>query len=975
MSQTASSTDPTLSPIKRALRAVEDMQAKLEAITYAQREPIAIIGMGCRFPGEADSPDAFWELLEHGVDAIGDVPPSRWDVETYYNADPDAPGKIYTREGGFLADIESFDASFFGISAREASSLDPQQRLLLEVSWEALEQANQASDRVFDSTTGVFIGICSNDYNKMIWESGGAEQIDAFCATGNALSLAAGRLSYALGLKGPSLSVDTACSSALVALHLACQHLRGGECDLALAGGVHLLLAPDSSVAFARTRMLDPSGRCRTFDAEANGYVRGEGCGVIVLKRLSDALRDRDAILAVVQGSAVNHNGRSSSLVAPNGLAQQSVIRKALDMAGVEPQQVGYVEVQGTGTSVGQSLEVGALAAVLGSNRSADQPLMIGSVKTNLGHLEGASGIASLIKVVLALQHQTIPPHLHFRQPNPHINWADWPVQVPTEAQPWPGSDSPRLAGINCFGFSGTNAHVILAEAPKPSPAPPPTLDRPLHLLALSAKNPESLRGLAQRYHRYLAGQSNLADVCFTANTGRSHFSHRLALVATTAEEMGQHLESFLNQSASPMVWTGEAVTTPKIALVFPAIPNPLGLGRKLYDTHPLFRKAIDRCQDILQADLDTPLVESLYPAQADHAAPLNQASTQATLFAVQYGLYQLWKSWGVEPALLLGAGVGQYVAACAAGVYSLEAGFKLVMNPTQPPVNLASPKYPLWSSTGQPVTTAVTDPGYWQALATSSQAMPLDQLENSLTQEGITTAIVIGPGESLNTIPDKATLTWLASLDASGDWQTLLASLATLYSQGAAISWTGFDQPYSRQYLHLPTYPWRRKRYWYRTPGAGQKLVLPTQSVESLTQQLAATGSLSEAELKLVPKLLALLTQPAVSAEAANTPPTSPANEPSVDLKTVTAADIQNWLVNRIAQELGVEPQEINPEAPFDSYGLDSVLAIGIASAGKQYLGVEVTPLMLVHHPTIAALAKHLLAEFEASGTEVFEL
>lgn len=989
MSQTVK-TDPNESPIKRALRAVEDMQAKLEALTYAQREPIAIIGMGCRFPGEADSPEAFWQLLEQGVDAIGPVPPQRWDVDAYYDADPDAPGKMYTREGGFLSKIDGFDAPFFGISAREATSLDPQQRLLLEISWEALEQANHASERVFNSTTGVFIGICSNDYNKLLWESGGAAAIDAFCATGNALSLAAGRLSYALGLKGPSMAVDTACSSSLVAVHLACQHLRSGECDLALAGGVNLLLTPDSSIAFSRTRMLDPSGRCKTFDASANGYVRGEGGGIVVLKRLSDAEKDGDHILAVIRGSAVNHNGRSSSLVAPNGPAQQSVIRKALEMSGAEPSQIDFVEVQGTGTAVGQSLEVGALTSVFGTDREADQPLYVGSVKTNLGHLEGASGIASLIKTVLALQHQAIPPHLHFQQPNPHIDWGEMTVQVPTQTLPWPQRDTPRFAGVNCFGFGGTNAHVILSEPPaQAAPAKPQTLERPLHLMALSAKNPTSLQGLAQQFYDYLENRPNspIADVCFSANTGRSHFQHRLAIAAASTQELLQQLGAFLQQQSVPMVWHGEAKSPPKLALAFPGTGAYRNMGRKLYDTQPIFRTVLDRCQELLQADLPMPLLQFLYPDdQANTTNPQELSMTEplarAALFAVEYGLYQLWKSWGVEPALLLGEGVGEYVAATIAGVFNLEAGLKLSLDAAQVPASLAPARCPLGSlSSGQQVTEKVTQAQYWRDRPTLPQSP--SSLSELLTQQGISAVVMMGTSTS---VADSASNSpWLASLDPNKDWQTLLASVATLYTLGAAINWVGFDRPYQRQSLPLPTYVWRRKRYWFDASELGQ----PTHSLSTrftdtdstaLVQQLAATGELSEAELALVPKLLTLLSNTTTDGAEPAVQPSSIATsavieEPALDLKSVTKEDIQSWLVNRIAQELGVEPEEINPKAPFDSYGLDSVLAIGIASAGKKYLGVEVTPLMLIHHPTIEALSTHLIAEFEASGTEVFEL
>jgi acyl transferase domain-containing protein len=458
-----STPDTSLSPVKRALQALENMQAKLDALEYARKEPIAIIGMGCRFPGGADNPEAFWNLCKDGVDAIAPIPADRWNIEKYYDPNPDAPGKTYAREGGFLDRVDSFNPQFFGISAREAISMDPQQRLLLEVGWEAIENAAYAPEQLQNSVTGVFIGIYFHDYNRLMWEAGEAAPIDAFCATGNANSIAAGRLSYTLGLKGPSLAIDTACSSSLVSVHLACQSLRLGECNMALAGGVSLLLAPDSTIALSKAKMLDPDDRCKTFDAEAKGFVKGEGCGIIVLKRLSDALADNDNILGVIRGSAVNHNGRSSSLIAPNGLSQQAVIRGALENGGIDPTSVNYVEVQGTSTALGEPIEVEALAAVYSKNRPSEQPLIISSVKTNIGHLEAASGIASLIKVVLALQHGEVPPHLHFKQPNPYINWEKLKVKVPTNKIPWPATEK-RLAGVSAFGFSGTNAHVIISD-------------------------------------------------------------------------------------------------------------------------------------------------------------------------------------------------------------------------------------------------------------------------------------------------------------------------------------------------------------------------------------------------------------------------------------------------------------------------------------------------------------------------------
>ena len=1011
----------SLSPVKRALRALEDMQAKLDALEYAKREPIAIIGMGCRFPGGADSPEAFWRLLRDGVDAITEVPANRWDVEAYYDPDPDAPGKIYTRKGGFLTRVDDFNPQFFGISARETATLDPQQRLLLEVSWEALENANQAPDRLLNSSTGVFVGICSNDYNKMIWETGGAAQVDAFCATGNALSVAAGRLSYILGLKGPSLAVDTACSSSLVAVYLACQQLRQRECNMALAGGVHLLLSPESSVAFARTRMLDPDGYCKTFDATANGYVRGEGCGVIVLKRLSDALANKDNILAVIRGSAVNHNGRSSSLVAPNGPSQQALIRKALENGGVEPSQVSYVEVQGTGTALGQPIEVEALGAVFRKHRSPDEPLTIGSVKTNIGHLEAASGIASIIKVILALQHGEIPPHLHFKQPNPYINWDELRVKVPTERMPWTAGEKRRLAGVSAFGFSGTNAHVVLEEAPV-SELVPVEIERPLHLLALSAKTEESLIQLAKQYEKYLAANPDVAltDICFTANTGRSHFQYRLSMLTSTSIELCEQLAAFSAGQEATGVFKGKAATNPKIAFLFTGEGSEYaGMGHQLYETQPTFRKTLDHCQEILRLYLARPLLEILCHA-------LDQpAYDQPALFALEYALFLLWKSWGIEPAAVMGYGVGEYVAACVAGVFSLEDGLKLIaqrgrlmqvlpqdgeieksngspvvetalgeFEQVAKEVTYSQPQIPLvFNLTGELATFEIATPGYWchhaqQSVAKFTTSMEtLHQQECEIFLEVGAKPVLLEMGRQC--LPEVEAA-WLPSLNPErDDWQQLLESLAVLYGCGARVNWLGFDQDYSRRHTQLPTYPWQRQRYWIETAENRQEKVssqdaaqtpfanlLNPGDMDKLTQQLKATGKLSEDELKLLPKLLELLAnqqqQPLAETSKKEA---KPASLRQLNTTPRTADDIQAWLVGQIAKELGVKPDDIDVRVPFDSYGLDSMLAISIASAGQQFLGIDVSPLLLMHYPTVELLSRHLAEAVEASGTEMFEI
>ncbi|MBD2091228.1 acyltransferase domain-containing protein [Microcoleus sp. FACHB-1515] len=906
-----------MSPVKRALLALEAMQAKLDAIEAAKREPIAIIGMGCRFP-KADSPDAFWRLLRNGEDAISDVPADRWNAAAHYDPNPDAPGKMYTCKGGFLSQVDRFDPQFFGISAREACSLDPQQRLLLEVSWEALEHANQPIDRLYNSTTGVFIGICANDYNRVIWNHDDFSAIDAFSATGNALSVAAGRLSYTLGLKGTSLAVDTACSSSLVAVHLACQQLRTGECEVALAGGVNLLLAPDSTIAFSRTRMLNPDGRCNPFDATANGYVRGEGCGVVILKRLSDAVRDGDRVLAMIRGSAVNHNGRSSSLIAPNGLSQQTVIRKALENGAIDPAQIDYVEVQGTGTAIGEPIEVEALGAIYGKGRSSDRPLRIGSVKTNIGHLEAASGIASLIKVVLALQHGEIPAHLHFQTPNPHINW-ELPIQVVADRSPWPIGTQPRLAGVSAFGFSGTNAHLVIEEAPI-APAKPITRERPLHLLTLSAKSEAALSQLAEQYEKHLIAHpdQSVADVCFTANCGRSHFPYRLSLTAASATELCDQLSAFNRGDRQLLL---KATTPPKIAFLFSG--GAANLGRSLYDTQPLFRQTIDRCGEILK--LDRSMLEL---PDTDHS-PLAE-------FAVEYALFQLWTAWGVAPAIALGSGVGEVVAACAAGMLSLKDALQFVNRDADAELKLPSiaPQISIVSSrTGKFVTEAIALSN-WRTQADSASAGL-----QTLHDQGCTVFLELGTGAlwpiGAQRLPNAGH--WLTSLHPDRPaWQQMLDSLSALYKLGTKINWTAFDQDYARQFVSLPTYPWQRDRYWIDRFS-------PTLQTDSL---LTATSESID-------------------------PPTLRQLHP----KLLTASEIQDWLLQEIAKAIGVKAEDLNPRSPFDSYGLDSMLALSVVSAAKAALGLDLSPLLLVHYPTVESLSQHLAQTLEASEEEIFEI
>nr|QDA77058.1 polyketide synthase [Jahnella sp. MSr9139] len=639
-------------------------------------EPIAIIGAACRFPGGVRDLESFWRLLDEGVDAIAEVPRERWDIEAYHDPDPATPGKMVTRWGGFLPEVDRFDPAFFEISPREAAEMDPQQRLLLEVSWEALERAGQTMERVRGSDAGVYVGISSNDYQAMGMAGDG--EMDPHRYLGTAHSTGVARLSYWLGLQGPNVPVDTACSSSLVAVHLACQALRNGECSLALAGGVNVMLLPGATVLLSRMRAMSPTGRCHTFSADADGYVRGEGCGVVVLKRLSDAERDGDPILAVIRGSAVNQDGRSNGLTAPHGPAQEEVIRRALAQAGVEPGAVGYVEAHGTGTPLGDPIEVQALAAALGEGRAPEHPLVIGSVKTNIGHAEAAAGIAGLLKAVLALEHERIPRSLHFRAPNPHIPWSELPVRVAAEATPWPAGGAPRIAGVSSFGMSGTNAHMIVKEAPRRAAAR--TKKATGYLLPLSAKSPEALAALAAAYGSFLAGaEVSLHDVASTAGLRRSHHEHRLAVAGRTKEEIAAALDAFTREGAAPGLVQGKALSgAPEVVFVFQGQGSQwAGMGRALLEEEPAFRRALEACDAHLRVHAGLSVIEEI--SRPEEQSRLGEAIVaQPAIFAIEVALAETLRAWGVAPGAVVGHSMGEVAAACVAGILDLEQASRL---------------------------------------------------------------------------------------------------------------------------------------------------------------------------------------------------------------------------------------------------------------------------------------------------------
>ncbi len=678
--------------MKQALLELRKMKARVNELEREKDEPVAIVGMGCRYPGNVDNSESFWKLIREGKNAVTEVPQSRWDIDDYYDPDPDAPGKMYTRYGGFVNNMDQFDCGFFGINPREAACLDPKQRILLEVAWESLENANIPAESLFGTSTGVFVGIANFDYMSRQMSSLALSELDNYFTTGSSLCVAAGRLSYILGLNGPSFIVDTACSSSLLAIHLACRSLRVGESNLAIAGGVNMLLSPEISVNFCRNRMLSADGKCKAFDVSGDGYVRGEGCGMIVLKRLSDAKADNNNIIAIVRGSAANQDGASGGLTVPSGPSQEQVIRQALASGKVKPEQVSYIEAHGTGTSLGDPIEIGSIGKVFADRR---EPLIVGSVKTNIGHLEPAAGVSGLMKVVLSLQHGEIPPNLHFNNPNPRIPWDSLPVKIPTEITSWETNGKPRIAGVSSFGFSGTNVHVVLEQAPgnngkyetgvDKTITPTQIKNPPMHLLTLSAKTEKALNELAIKYEKHIKANQQLLpeDICFSANAGRSHFIHRLAVVGDSTTQLCSRLTDFTNNTNEDGIITGLGQGQSKPAFIFAGDCGQYrGMGLELYEVSSVFRKTIDNCQEILNRLFEQPVHNILHSVDNDSDTDLSDDIIYAwpTLFAVEYALAELWKSWGVKPSAVMGQGIGEYVAACVSGVFSLEDGFRLVL-------------------------------------------------------------------------------------------------------------------------------------------------------------------------------------------------------------------------------------------------------------------------------------------------------
>jgi acyl transferase domain-containing protein/acyl carrier protein len=830
--------------LQKSLQAIKILQEKVEKLEKKQNEPIAIVGMACRFPGNCNTPDQFWEFLKNGGDVSIEIPRQRWNYEDYYDADPDAPGKSYVKEASFLSnDVTQFDPGFFGISSDEAREMDPNQRLLLEVSWEALENACVDINKISDLAAGVYIGFICCDYWSMHRDP---KKITPYSFGGMVGNMISGRISYVLGLNGPSLVVDTACSAAAVAVHLACSALRSGESNFALAGGSNLILMPDVFIGLSKLKVLAKDGKCKPFDANGDGYGRGEGVGVVALKRLSDAIKDRDYIHAVIKGTAVNNDGKGRSLASPNVIQQKKLLEKALANAGISPDDVGYFEAHGPGTPVGDPIEMEAIRLVYGRGRTRKAPLMIGSVKGNINNGEYVGGVSALIKTVLCIKNRAIPPTIRLKSINPRLNLDKIPAVVPTEFTKWDTDGKKRIGALNSFGLSGTSVSMIIEEAPEITVENDRKTDEaqnPLRILTLSAKGMDALVAKAKTYCDYLDRQkdASIADICHTSNTGRTHLTHRAAFIADNLEKLKNDLKSFVAENGNDFwgvfsnqyyLGTVHPKAQLKLAFIFNAkLKGMLKIAKSLSAMHPVFQELLESCDELFKTYLNFSLIEYLKLGE-DGSDSADPARSEACLFAVQYSILNFWVKMGVKPGAVFGAKMGELSAACAAEIMTLETVVKFIAEeickiPGQKlsggSFNAPKIRY-VSNASGKEINKATAvSMDYWKGIL-GKTVCPEKRLQY-LAEQGYNILINIGAG-LCDSNHSNSVYKLVDSVSYENTEETLLKAMAEVYCRGAAIEWNEFEKGNAGRKIPLPTYPFQRKRYW-------SEAIIPTRPVD----------------------------------------------------------------------------------------------------------------------------------------------
>jgi acyl transferase domain-containing protein len=929
-----------MTPLQRAVFALKETQARLDALEQKRTEPVAIVGMACRFPGGANDPESFWQLLCKGVDAIGEVPPERWNAEEFYDPNPAAPGKMNTRWGGFLERIDEFDSHFFGLSDVVAARIDPQHRILHELAWEALEDAGVPPCSLRGTKVGVFVGVALSEYGLLM--SSDLSLANAHVAAGTSLCMAANRLSFTFGLHGPSIALDTACSSSLVAVHLACQSLRNGDCDSALVGAASLVLSPIGNVNLTKAGFSAPDGRVRAFDAAASGYVRSDGAGMVVLKPLSAAIKNQDPIYAVIRGSAVNQNGSSNGITAPSRAAQEQLLREAYVRARVAPGQVGFVESQGTGTRLGDAIEISALSAVLRQERPEGSRCVIGALKTNIGHLEAASGIASLMKAALALKHQQIPPNLHFQTPNPEIPFGTIPFRMPRKLEIWPSAGHPRFAGVSAFGFGGSNSHVVLEEVQPSQTESTNSSEAPHWFLPLSARGDDALQDLIRHYIEYLRNDPPAwRDVCHTAANRKDHHDNRIAVVADSSQQAIQLLERFLTGQSPADVFAGKRPygRKLKIAFLFNDLVREQTLHilelREAVSSFATATRDIDSlCQKVLGWSLQT--------IRSDDSRWMDPLWTRSVTLVLQLALSAWWRHLGIEPDAVMGTGVGELTAAVAAGILTTEEALCLVSenrrepeNASREPLNPRSSALPFYSCLdGKLHAGPDLDSAHWRTCLNRTHGMVA-------AQEGIASRSIdafLDTGTALNFRGAPSVAGGMSEgLRRHSQSLEVLSALAALYAAGADFVWSRLPSANGRC-VRVPAYPWQRKRLW----AIGDRRVIPvplnwSAPREDAARIEAAASDLTVTELRDRPQLAA------------------PYIAPRTRLEESLA---RSWSEILQIRQIGVYDN-------FFELGGDSLQAMSLLNRLQEHVGEAVSALALFESQNINDLANFLLRQY----------